>query len=301
MNRLLTSSIIALLALPVSFAWPGQDQETVLLRWSVPAGKAIGFKASMQQGGAASSTGLQFDLDALTKMANTPEASKEMKEKIKSFFEGFKLPKEFSMTTLLKRPPEGDISVLLIAGKLPGIQTPAPEFTEMLKKMEGTVQLRGQIDASGAITSFWLAPNQKNLLALFCELPKTPVKVGDRWSLNVNFVQMGFGFVADKANRLNQVELSGVQKEADGEVVAVLDYIIAESVEGNFQMGDQTKATTMAMSFAGRGRFSVTKGLWKSFAGRMKTKATGMMASSAEQELALEPLPSIPDELLKLK
>lgn len=298
MKRLLLSLLFVLLTCPSSGAVQ-QDKDAVLLRWNVPEGKALGFKASFNQT-SAKQGGMQFDVDALAEFAGTTP-SKEARDRMKAFFEGFKLPKDYGMTLLLKRPAAGSMSVLFIAGKAPDVQTPIPKMTEMLKKMEGTVQLRGEVDDRGDITSFWLATNQKNLLALFCELPKEAVKVGSRWPLNVNFVQMGHGFVGEKAKRVNQVECSAIEKGADAEVVAVLDYLVVESVEGTFEMGEQKKPTTMAMSFAGRGRFSVTKGRWNSFSGIMKSKSTGMMSSSTEQELALEPLAFVPEDLLKLK
>ncbi len=270
-------------------------QEPVTLRWKADAPQA--YKASLKSGAGK----LEFDVAAVARQFSM-KAPPDLGEKMREFLGDLKLPDEFGMTLLLVPAPEKLLSVKLVQNKTPLPAGDSP-LEKLLKEMEGTVQLRGEVDDSGAVTSWWLQNNQKNLVALLCELPRNPVKPGDRWSLGVNLVQMGHGFVAEKAERSNLVRLAGVRKAEDGDVVASLEYLLSESVEGEFVRvpGQKGEPSTMAMNVAGKAEFSVTKGAWRSFVLRMTTKATGLTKSDLSQDLALERLPAVPAELLKLR
>lgn len=174
---------------------------------------------------------------------------------------------------------------------------------EMMKKMEGTVQLRAEIDDAGAITSFYLEQRQKNFVAMFFELPKKSVKPGDTWSLDINFVAMGAGFICEKAARTNQVKLVSLTDTPDGDTLASMDYCIAESVKGKLKvpMGEGSRPVAMDMAFVGRGEFLVNKGTWRRLAGQMRIDSTGVMTTSQNQNVMMEPMEEVPKELLELE
>ncbi len=313
MNRHAVALFLIAVAWASSATAQSQNKgEGIRLRWVVAEGKAIAFRAAMQQVHPSNEEFIKFDWEMLLDWARdagpkvapgpVPEVPREFPKELKEFFSGIKMPKEFSMTAVLKGLPNERISVKLIMDKGSAPQSGVEELNKFLKSMEGTVQLRGEINDAGGIESFYLQQNQKNLLALLCELPSHPVKVGDSWSLHVYLITMGQGFIAEKAERTNRVHLVGLARSPQGELVATLDYVLVESVKGKFQMplADKATPTTMAMSYLARGEFSVTKGAWKKLSGRMSTRSTGFMSASAQQHFALQPLATVPEELLKL-
>src|SRR5437773_9605138 len=162
-------ALLATLLLVLTAVVPAQEKESVTLRWKVPDGKAIGFKTSLQQVDPANAAALRIDMDKMSEMlrdasselgAPIPKDLKLPPEKMKEFFESLKLPKEYSMTSVLKKLPKGTISYLLIPDK--GIApTGGPaEMQELLKKMSGTVQLRAEMTERRATASFCLQPTQ---------------------------------------------------------------------------------------------------------------------------------------------
>ncbi len=228
-----------------------------------------------------------------------------MPEEMKQFIQ--KLPSGFALTTVLQPAEQGRLSVKMAAGD---IQMPAggdddaksKELEEKLKKMLSGVQLRAEITDSGAVASWWTEQKQANLVALFLELPDRPVKPGDTWSIGVRFLSMGNGFVCKKANRVNRVHLASTAALGDDRV-ATFEYVLSESVEGEFihPMTKDVIPTTMRMSFVGTGEFLVRAGRWSRFSGRLSYKATGVQTGESEQNCALIPLDKVPPELLNLK
>jgi hypothetical protein len=176
-------------------------------------------------------------------------------------------------------------------------------LSEKMKLMEGTVQLRAEIDESGTVTSFYLDQKQKNLVALCFELPQGPVKPGDTWPLHINLIMMGNGFAAKEANRSNRVKLISLSPSDDGDIVATLEYTIAEDVDGTFRTpgasGEQP--CSMSASFYGQARFLVRKGRWQDFKGRMHIKSTGAMETDMESNLVMTPMKRLPEKLIELE
>ncbi len=153
-------------------------------------------------------------------------------------------PASYSMTWVLAPRPNGNLAARMILGPSPESQDPKPPDEEdgpdaflkrMARKMEGTVQLRGEITPRGKIVSFYLEGRQKNLVAMMLELPGRPVKVGDTWPLEMNLISMGHGFVCDRAAHRNQAKLVAVTETPDGDRVATIEYLVLEGVEGTFK------------------------------------------------------------------
>lgn len=274
-----------------------QDVGAVTLRWKAEAPR--GFKVSLKQVGAqeVDASGLaEWAAEAAKAWGAPEEAKREIPGKLKEFLGSLKLPDEFNMTMIVGPAVKERIPVKVVQNATPIPAGPSP-LEKVLKEMEGTVQLRGEIDPSGAVLSWWLQDPQKNLLALLAELPARPVKPGDQWSLRVNLVTMGHGFIPSLAERVNVAKLAEIREGEKGERIAVLDILLSDRLEG--VLGD--KPISFAMSYAARAEFSETRGGWIRVAGRMRTRATGMMNTDTAQEFAIEPLPSVPEALLKLR
>lgn len=301
--------LILLVVFGLPFSILQAQNEKVSVKWKVPAGKALGFRANIQTNTDGTVSGLGIDMDQMMDEAKSlskefdkgGQTASEFLRRLGAALDRMKKPKEYSMTSVLRGLPGEFISVVLIPDKVAAPPNAPQELADLMKQIEGSIQLRGEIDDRGRIESFFLQQRQKNILALFFELPKEPVKVGDRWSLAVNLLELGPGFVARAKSRVNQAVLVSIRK-VEEETVATIDYLVYESVDGEFKDGiAKPKASAMDMMFVGRGEFSLEKGMWKSFMGRLKLKGAGVTASFSDQDLALEPLSTIPDFYLNLK
>jgi len=268
----------------------------VLLRWRVPPEAPLVFRTAMAPVRPGAKGFLKIDAaELLEGAALDPKLAQEMTQEMV-------FPSQSSMFTVLRALPDENISVKMIVEQ---ISADGGAMADAMKAMEGTVQLRGRITPAGRIASWWLEQKQKNLLALFTELPTKTVRVGDTWSLQTSLVEVGHGFVCDESDYSNQVRLAALEKAGDDKV-AVIDYSLAESVVGKFVMpigpqAGRAQPFSMSMIFVGRGEFLVGKGSWRKFAGRMEIKGSGMMQADVQQQFLLVPSDEIPAALLSLE
>lgn len=296
------------------------EQESVVLKWKIPKSGFLAFETNMDN--IETKEGNSFHIN-FEEFMDGEEDPKGMSEKLE-----FDLPQTFSATTILQAKEAGRIRVKLYMN--PTEEHPDTDTQEdseldkaakpdmnkimgdIMKQMEGTIVLRGEIDESGAIDSFYMAQSQKNLLALFFELPDGAVSVGDSWGIDVSLIQMGNGFVCDDAYRENSVSLVSLLHTDKGETIAVLRYFIYETVEGrmimprmpvsapNINLKDQMNVS-MSIGFAGEAEFLVEEGRWKKFAGIMETKSAGFMSTSVQQNLVLKYTDYVKQDLLEME
>ena len=238
---------------------------------------------------------------------------------------------DYGMVSVLKPNEQGNVTVLMILDSLDfsadetdtTSETPPEsteeedwqqQFTESIRKMQqdmiGTVQLRGEVAPTGEVTSFYLSNRQKNLLALFFEIPSHAVRVGDEWEIEFDCLEVGAGFIVKDANRLNQVTFSEVTTLPDGRRVAVLDYLLVESISGHSDsqmLANMSSATTdqipvsMQCSFIGQGQFLIDEGRWHQFVGEMTINSDGFMMANSVQAMALVPMETVPPQYIGLE
>jgi len=258
------------------------ESKSVLLRWKVKEGDVLGFKTSLDE------------------IKDKKDDKSLKKSDSKEGFPKFKLPDKYSMIAILKPDGKDRFFVELVFHDIGKISSDSDNFSksiyEMLKKREGKVQLRGEINSQGKITSFYLPQGQKNLLALFFQLPGKPVKIGDTWSIDVNLISMGAIFDCKKSRRRNLVKLISLRPTGNGDIIAVMEYDIYESI-----MGTLLGPTSMEMSFKGRGEFLVKEGKWKNFSGIMETETRSILNSSVKQRFAMIPMKKVPEKYKHLR
>lgn len=162
------------------------------------------------------------------------------------------------------------------------------DLRKLMSSLNDGVVLRGSVYKSGGIESFWVKTNQKNLIALFFELPKGEIKIDDSWNIEVNFISNDQNFDCDSAYRKNEVRLVDI-KIVEGDTIAVLKYDIQEFVTGDFNspFSDESRKTTMLMTHDAIGEFSITKGRWIEYKGIMTLIASGFMTSNTRQSFSL--------------
>lgn len=248
----------ALAALALLLAVPAAAQGgPVLLRWQVPADGPLAFRTVLRAAPA----------DTAASLFQTIERA--------------------DMTAVLRGRPDGEVDVEVVQGDVTFADGAAPlqellESMETLREAMGDAQLRARITPAGAITSFWLKQEQKNLVSLFFELPADSVAVGDAWALDgTSLLFLSGPFRVEAAERTNRVRLVALEGGPD-RPVAVLEYDVRERVEGDFGR--------LAFAFEGRGEFDVAAGAWRRFGGRMTAENTVMGAQRTTQIFALDPI-----------
>ena len=164
-------------------------------------------------------------------------------------------------------------------------------MAEMVHSMNQGIMLRGSVYETGGIHSFWIKSSQKNMIAMLFELPNKPVKIGDSWTLEINFITNDQNFKCDSAFKANKVTLIDL-KQVKGETIAVLKYEFEEYVEGIFNSPAMFRSggaipTTMKFTFHALAEFSIKKGRWLSYDGIMSLKANGVMTANTKKKFSL--------------
>lgn len=162
------------------------------------------------------------------------------------------------------------------------------EMRTLMNKMLKGVLLRGSIYKDGTIESFYTVNSQKNLLAMFFELPGKTVNVGDSWPLDIHLVSMDQSFVCDSSYHKNVATVTGIEQK-DGDNIVNLKYDIIEYIDGfmNSPFGSEPIKTTMKMTYQATAAFSVEKGRWIKYEGVISDARTGFMSMETKQRYTL--------------
>lgn len=274
----------------------GQKNQTVDLRWKIEKNENLNYLTVMSD---IDTSSIEMDFSGLFKALSdsTDIGLKESKNFFKKFNEAFE---NLDFVTTLTNKNNGVIDIVMTTKpkepvKETDIDTTNSQETEVLKIMQSMTQgvlLRGSVYETGGIHSFWVKSSQKNLIALFFELPTRPVKVGDKWSLDINFITNDQNFDCDTSYKINEVILADIKK-INGETIAVLKYNIVEYVKGNFitpsffdSDGGQNE-TMMKFTHQGIAEFSVDKGRWLNYDGIMSIEATGVITANKKTKFTL--------------
>ena len=269
---------------------------TVQLKWKIPAENLYYFTNFGQASGEESYIELNID-----KILDEKRITGEIEDRIGKI----RFPEEANMITVLEELSDGNIKstsylqnfTLPISDNEPADEKDREEAKKFEEMMNKVPQLQGVIDTSGTILSFYLPQKQKNLLALMSELPKGPVKTGDTWDINFICLELGAGFTADAADRVNIVRLADLKKNVQMENIATLEYLLTEKVSGAMSnpMTQQTIPTEMTCSYIGRHEFNIDQGRWESISGEFGINSTGFMNSRVKQNLAMKPMEQLPE------
>jgi hypothetical protein len=163
-------------------------------------------------------------------------------------------------------------------------------FNALMKRALTGITLRGAIYDDGSIQSFYTKSAQKNMIAAMFQLPGKPVKVGDWWPIDVNFIEMDQSFVCDSSFKKNKVTVTDIS-DINNEHVVTLKYDIVEFITGDFISPFDNKPiqTTMTYSHQGIAHFSIERGRWLDYNCIMSNISTGAVSSQIETRISLTP------------
>ncbi|MBK0380923.1 hypothetical protein [Mucilaginibacter segetis] len=282
---------LLLLFFPFSLAAIAQTPETVFLKWKLKPGEVLAYKTIMETD-TTDNKGVLLNGGLINQVMGSDSSSGEVKKLLKQLTE---LSGGNGITTFLRKSSKNDgISVEMVAeqskGKAVADTSYLGRMHAMIQNMTGGVMLRGELNTNGSIKSFYLKNQQKNLVAVFFELPVKAVKKGDKWSLDVNLIAMDQSFQCDSAYKKNEVTLSDIVVR-NGEHVAKVKYDICEYVSGNMvAFGSGHVKMVMKVAFNGTADFSIEKGRWIRYEGLMSNMSKGFMSSDYSQKFALIPV-----------
>jgi len=287
----ISTTIFALIIPLITF---GQINNTVFLKWKINQNEILTYKTVMEEIDTATFQDISMDFGGLFNLLND-SANGKISEVKKIFSKINKSLRDNDLITNLTLNRKGFIDIAMSMkeknDKLSNKNDTADsenKFTELMKMMTDEVMLRGAIYDNGSIQSFYVQNDQKNLIAMFFELPNRQIKIGDSWSLDINLISMDQNFKCDTASRKNYVTLIDLKKVAN-ETIAVIKYDIMEYVLGDFNnpFAGSNKKTMMRMTYNAIAEFSIDKGRWSSYDGIMSLSASGIMTTSTTKKFAL--------------
>lgn len=280
-----------------------QADGPVALKWKLKPNETLTYTAKMDEINSKEEIPLG---KAFSKLFQGADSSKSMdKEKeLERFFKSFnEQTKNIEFASNLSEHKPGIIDIQLVGQKSKQTEKKMAdsadrmpkEVEELMNSMSHGVQLRGSVYADGGIASFYLKSDQKNLIALFFELPDKKVSIGDTWQLDVNLTSTDQSFICDTAYKRNQVKLIDLKKTAK-ETIAVVSYDMAEYVSGDMDRGAfftsrESKPTKTVMKFIYNaiGEFSIDQGRWLNYDGIMSMETNGFMETNVSKRFSLIP------------
>lgn len=187
-----------------------------------------------------------------------------------------------------KKEQQDQIEALL--ANLPADSSGRPELSrdsmrQTLESAFGARQntLTGAVYADGGLQSFYLPSGQKNILALFFELPKQAVRVGDTWDLDVQLLSTNANR-CDSVFYLHRATCKSIRKQSNDQI-AVISYDFREYFGGKTPFSDNA---VISFSYQAEAEFSVKQGRWLKYEGVLDLKMDALFGpSSTRQRFAL--------------
>jgi hypothetical protein len=281
----------------ISLVAIAQSNEAVFMKWKIKPGDSIVYKTIMEETDTANHS--SFSFGGMKKMMGGDSTSwgTQMQKILKEVQNDTHSQYLTSLTENIAGTIAIEMKIVRDKQNIANADTAKPRtdydrFKALTKKMLSGVMLRGAITEDGNIKSFYLKSDQKNLLAVFFQLPGRPVKVGDSWPLDVHFISMDQHFICDTSSYKNKVTVVNIIQTNDDQIVT-LKYDVLEYASGSFSapempfISNEAFKTSMMFSFNGIADFSIGKGRWIDYNGVMAESSTGMMSSQTSERYSL--------------
>jgi hypothetical protein len=281
----------------IAVATFGQADKTVILKWKLRPNEVLSYRTIIQDIDTIHAKDLSIDMGPLADLVgdSAKQAASKARQELSAYNKSIE---DNGLIFNLAEKKPGIIDIEMVQkekekdpeAKKDTSDAVGKRLSEMMKKMMGSVMLRASIAENGSIQSFYTKNEQKNLIAMFFELPDKPIKLGDTWSLDMNYISMDQNFTCDTSFKRNVASLVGL-KQVGNETIAVIKFDMIEYVLGDFRnpIAGKSQRTMMKMTYKGIAEFSVESGRWESYDGIMSMTASGFMTANSTQKFALIP------------
>jgi len=262
--------LVLFLTLTCNMAFGQLTKEPVLINWKIKNNEIIAYKTTMselEESKFQSNNYLKSLLDSLgVKDGSNQLDLDQLAKTLKKDSENFE-----SISTLQN---VNDLVYVRIVRKAKDAANTTS--TGILGDMSKGIQFRGYLSKEGSIYSYYLKNQQKNILAIFFQLPGKKVKVGDSWTVDAQWFSNDHTFKCDKAERISEVKLKDL-KVVKKDTIALISYNLKESLEGTTQIpwSKENKKAIYKMTYIGDCEFNISKGRWEKFGAIMDTEASG--------------------------
>ena len=264
----------------------GPDNDGVLLRWNLKDNETLVYDTELK-----AVAGNYEDL--ITVFDNLKEGDSETAAYLQDEFDKMEtIQKDSIMKTILEKDNDGIMQMTMIVGPGQKISDDLSVVEELTGHDSG-VMLRGAVDLSGKIESFWVKRGQKNLVSMLLELPADNVSIGDSWSLDINFIENDHTFICSDAEKKNTVTLLDIVEDGN-DTVAVMKYDIYELVSGTFPgatfgLDIDIVDVTVRVGYRGIAEFSIKEGRWLKYSGIMDMENKGFQESALVRKITMKP------------
>ncbi len=277
-----------------SFSLSAQTEGGIRLKWKIAQGDTLVYKTVMEE---EVTEGLEKDTSQnsgnlfLDKILQGAEESSENNERISKL--SLQKNGDMGVTLCSHKTEKGKAATraeyeaffkeraIKEKGKKLNMNTDSLLQETIATMTKDYVEFEGAIEADGGIKSFYLDKYFKNNLALLFQLPSKSVKIGDTWAVDVQFNTIIMDFTCDSVFKKNQVKLIAIKKQ-EHDTIAVLEYDIQEFITGRFHVSHENDI--YQTNYKAIAEFSVSKGRWLSYNGKMFQKITSLYYAYSEPE-----------------
>ena len=258
-----------------------EDENSFLLEWKISENEIIKYKTIFHNL-ETSDNNLNHVLDEIDKI--DPKFTKKTQKLLQELNKSLE---KTDIRTILFKQSDDVLNIKMLA-KLDEKQSDENELIHKFIKLNDGVLLRGAISKTGQIESFWIKNGQKNLIALMFELPNKKIQIGDKWDLDIHFIENDQNFICNESERNNEVSFVSFKRTKD-DVVIMLNYDIREYVKGemNSPINNNLSDLTMEFAFKGVSEFSMNSGRWISYDGILRMNIEGVMNVKQIQKISL--------------
>ncbi len=167
------------------------------------------------------------------------------------------------------------------------------QFKNALSPILGDNFISTTLTPSGIFERGTLNLHQSNIIALFFQLPPSPIHLGDKWSINVNFFKTNQA-KPDSTYFLNKIWLADVTKKNKKDI-ATIKYHIVQYRGGRLHLDSiydiklNSPEFHIKYEYRATGHFSLDKGRWIDYEGKLNKNAQGLFPISISEEYTLSP------------
>jgi len=231
-----------------------------LLRWKVEDNESIKYKTTMLP----IKIDQRFALNGFDVLNN-----EQLQQQIKTDLNSFLTPEDSLITTLTKNKMSKGFRVRTTRLSSEDTNRQPESTSQVLNDWAGPIELLGDLDDRGNVESFYLSQKQRNILVQMFSIPLAKVKTGDSWTLPTNLIEIGHNFVPTLAQRKTKVTFDSKEYNKNGDLIAKLFYVMAESVNGQFEdpYSDKIYPSKFQYTYLAYADFNVSKGRWEKHTG----------------------------------